>query len=182
MSDDAISASVQLFMGVSESGIPLSPATLIMPYYARFVSQPMISANLQLLGLGYSLATAPLTAALAQHPHVIKSDVFQRAVDIARAGQRVFLGEPMRDSLAHMQLDVLGSSLQLDEWDALRRQEKSGRIAAASVARELETALGSGTLDDFVSRFASVTAWRAPYLLAVTKNAGKSWSALPLFI
>jgi len=171
VSDDAISASVQLFMGVSETGIPLSPATLVMPYYARFVSQTMVSSNLQLLGLGYSLATAPLTAALAQHPHVIKSDVFQRAVDIARAGQRVFLGEPMRDALAHMQLDLLGNSLQLDEWDALRRQEKSGRIAAASVARELETALGTGTLDDFVGRFAAVTAWRAPYLLAVTKNA-----------
>jgi hypothetical protein len=171
VSDDAITASVQLFMGVSESGIPLSPATLVMPYYARFVSQNMVSANLQLLGLGYSLATAPLTAALAQHPHVIKSDVFQRAVDIARAGQRVFLGEPMRDALAHMQLDLLGNSLQLDEWDALRRQEKTGRIGAAAVAREIETALGTGTTDDFVSRFAAVTAWRAPYLLAVTKNA-----------
>src|SRR5262249_19175586 len=93
------------------------------------------------------------------------------AVDIARAGQRVFLGEAMRDALAHMDLDLLGNSLQLDEWDALRRQEKSGRIAAASVARELETALGSGSTDDFVSRFAAVTARRAPYLLAVTKNA-----------
>ena len=41
-----ITASVQLHMGVSESGIPLSPATLQMPYYARFVSQSMLSANL----------------------------------------------------------------------------------------------------------------------------------------
>jgi hypothetical protein len=168
VSDDNITASVQLHMGVSESGIPLSPATLIMPYYARYVSQPMVSSNLQILGLGYSLATAPLTPALAKHPHIIKTDVFQRATDIARAGQRVFLGEPMRDALAHMTLDLLGNSLELSEWDELRRVEKTGRSASASVARELEASLNGATVDDFVTRFAQVTAWREPYLLATT--------------
>ncbi len=172
VSDDNITASVSLHMGVSESGIPLSPATLIMPYYSRFVAQPMVSTNLQILGLGYSLATAPLTPALAKHPHIIKSDVFHRATDIARAGQRVFLGEPMRDALAHMTLDLLGNALELREWDELRRNEKSGRRASASIARELETALGGGSVDEFVTRFAQVTAWRAPYLLATT-SAGK---------
>jgi hypothetical protein len=170
VSDEAISASVQLHMGVSESGIPLSPATLLMPYYARFVSQPMVSANLQLLGLGYSLATAPLTAALAKHPRIIKSDVFQRATDIARAGQRVFLGEPMADALAHMTLDLLGNSLELREWDDLRRAEKSGRTGSAAIAREMESALGAGSLEDFAKRFARVTAWRPPYLLAAASG------------
>jgi hypothetical protein len=164
--DDNITASVQLHMGVSESGIPLSPATLVMPYYARFIAEPLVSANLQLLGLGYSLATAPLVPALAKHPRVLKTDVFHRAVDIARAGQRAFLGEPMRDSLAHMALDLLGNAMQLDEWDELRRQEKSGRSASAAIARELETHAQS----DFVDRFATATAWRSPYLLALTNS------------
>jgi hypothetical protein len=172
VSDSAVSASVQLSMGVSESGIPLSPATLIMPYYAKFLSQPMISGNLQLLGLGYGLATAPLTAALASHPHVIKTDVFQRAIDIARAGQRVFLGEAMQDSLSHMDLDLLGNSLELREWDDLRRQENSGRTASSAVAREIEASLGTARFEDFVSRFAAVTAWRAPYLLVLAHGAG----------
>ncbi|MEO8033970.1 MAG: carboxypeptidase-like regulatory domain-containing protein, partial [Acidobacteriota bacterium] len=171
VSDSAVSATVQLNMGVSESGIPLSPATLIMPYYAKFLSQPMVSGSMQLLGLGYSLATAPLTAALASHPHVIKTDVFQRAVDIARAGQRVFLGESMQDSLIHMDLDLLGNSLELREWDDLRRQEKSGRTASAAIARELETSIAAASFNDYVSHAASITAWRAPYLLALAHGA-----------
>jgi len=178
VSDDNITASVQLFMGVSESGIPLSPVTLVMPYYARYVSQDLISPNLQLLGLGYSLATAPLTQALAKHPRVIKTDVFERAVDIARAGQRIFLGEDTRDSMAHMSLDLLGNSLELREWDDLRRQEKSGRIAGASVARELEK--GADDINAFVTRFASTTAHRGGYTLAVVQGPAElSVKALP---
>src|SRR6185369_12833848 len=153
ISDDNITASVQLFMGVSESGIPLSPVTLVLPYYAKYVSQDLISPNLQLLGLGYSLATAPLTQALASHPRVIKTDVFQRAVDIARAGQRIYLGETANDAMAHMSLDLLGNDVELREWDDLRRQEKSGRAADASVARELEK--GVTDVNAFVTRFAS---------------------------
>ncbi|HVS32818.1 MAG TPA: Ig-like domain-containing protein [Thermoanaerobaculia bacterium] len=174
VSDENITAAVQLHMGVSESGVPLSPATLVMPYYSRFVSQPMVSANLQLLGLGYSLATAPLTPALAKHPHIIKTDVFQRATDIARAGQRVFLGEDMRDALVHMSLDLLGNSRELAEWDELRRREKSGRSGAASIAREMETALGGGSIDSFASRFATATAWREPYLFALSSRGNVS--------
>ncbi len=167
--DDHLSAAVQLHMGVSESGIPLSPATLVLPYYARYVNQDLVDANLQLLGLGYSLATAPLTQALASHPQVIKTDVFQRAVDIARAGQHLFLGEETPDALANLTLDLLGNGLELREWDELRRKEKSGRTAGAAVARELQK--GATDAGTFVDRFAKVTAWRPPYLLAASKNA-----------
>jgi hypothetical protein len=168
VSDDNITAAVQLHMGVSESGIPLSPATLVMPYYAQFVNQDLVEANLQLLGLGYSIATAPLTQALASHPRVIKTDVFRRAVDIARAGQHIFLGEEARDAVAHMTLDLLGNAIELREWDDLRRQEKSGRIAGAAVARELEKGTAGGTsIPDFVDRFAEKTAYRDGYALAL---------------
>ncbi len=168
VSDDNITAAVQLHMGVSESGIPLSPATLVMPYYAQFVNQDLVEANLQLLGLGYSLATAPLTQALAKHPKVIKTDVFMRAVDIARAGQHIFLGEDPRDSMAHMTLDLLGNGVELREWDELRRREKSGRTAGAAVARELEKGTAGGTsVEAFVDRFAQKTAHRNGYVLAL---------------
>ncbi|HEX2832542.1 MAG TPA: Ig-like domain-containing protein [Thermoanaerobaculia bacterium] len=158
-----ISAAVVLRMGVSESGIPLSPATLVMPHYAKYVDQDLVSANLHLLGLGYSLATAPLTPSLAKHPRVIRTDVFRRAVDIARAGQRMFLFEDAADSYAHMALDLLGNDVELREWDELRRKEKSGRRAGAAVTRVLETGVTSETIDDFVANFASATAWRQPY-------------------
>ncbi len=163
--DGSVSAAVQLTMGVSETGIPLSPATLVMPYYAQFVDQDLVGANLQLLGLGYSLATAPLTQALAGHPQVIKTDVFLRAVDIARAGQHIYLGEEPRDAVAHMALDLLGNGVELREWDDLRRKEQSGRTAGASVVRELEK--GATDLPAFVDRFAEKTAHGTGYALAL---------------
>ncbi|HEX6641745.1 MAG TPA: hypothetical protein VF215_11565, partial [Thermoanaerobaculia bacterium] len=63
---DHLSASVSLHMGVSETGIPLSPATLLLPHYAQYVSPDIVSANLMLFGLGYSLATAPLNQMTAK--------------------------------------------------------------------------------------------------------------------
>lgn len=173
-STDVLSASVRLHMGVSESGIPLSPATLILPHYAQFVAPDVVSANLELLGLGYSLATAPLNQMTARFPRVIKTDVFQRAVDIARAGQRVFIAgdapAARRDSMVNLALDLLGNGgYELREWDQLRRQEKSGRTAGAAVMRELEaTGLATGaTMGSFVDAFASATAHRQGFVAAL---------------
>jgi hypothetical protein len=176
--DEVLSASVKLTMGVSESGIPLSPATLIMPYYAQFADPDVVAANLQLFGLGYSLATAPLNAMTAKFPRVIKTDVFQRAVDVSRAGQRIFITDSnpaqKRDAYSHLVLDLLGNGgVELREWDSLRRQEKSGRGAGASVVRQLEaTGLTNGTtITSFADTFASVTAHRQGYLAAFAHGA-----------
>jgi hypothetical protein len=46
---------------------------------------------MSLFGLGYSLAAAPLNDRTALLPRVIKNDVFRRAQDIARAGERIFI-------------------------------------------------------------------------------------------
>jgi hypothetical protein len=175
-----LSATVKLTMGVSLTGIPLSPATLIMPYYAQFVEPDVVSANLQLFGLGYSLATAPLNAMTAKFPRVIKTDVFQRAVDVSRAGQRIFITNSLptekRDAMVHLALDLLGNGgIELREWDALRRRkdEKSGRLAGASVVRQLEATglINSTSISAFADAFASTTAHRQGYLAAFAHGA-----------
>ena len=81
---DVLGVSVQLTMGVSESGIPLSPATLVMPHYAQYLPFEFVDANMQLLGLGYSLATARVSKLTAKFPRLIETDVFQRGAEIAR--------------------------------------------------------------------------------------------------
>src|SRR3954452_1331057 len=183
---DVIHAAVQLHMGVSTSGIPLSPATLVMPYYAQYLDQQFVTDQLQLLGLGYSLATAPVNQTTASFPRVITTDVFHRAVDIARAGQRIFIGEDKRDSFANLTLDLLGNGNgnKLSEWDELRRREYSGRIAGASLARQLEAASlkTAGDFDSFLARFGQATAWRAPYFVAVTHGAAVAGNARPYAI
>lgn len=173
-SDEAIGVSVRLTMGVSASGIPLSPATLLLPYYAQFLPSTFVDAHLQLLGLGYSLATAPLNKFTARQPRVITSDVFTRAQEIARAGQRVFVSGNERDAFTHLALDLLDNPEKdlalnpaLEDWDQLRRQEASGRRAAAALARQLERTASA----NFAADFAQATAHRSPFLFAYADNA-----------
>jgi len=190
-SDTSSSVSVKLTMGVSASGIPLSPATLIMPYYARYLDPALVDAQLGILGLGYSLATAPLTAESAKFPRVIKSDVYQRAQDITRAGQRVFVAPTdARDALDNLALDLLdnverpsllASTTELAEWDQLRRQESDARSASAALARQLEATglANSASMKDFAMAFAAATSHRSPFLFALVHGSSVSGAARP---
>jgi Bacterial Ig-like domain/F5/8 type C domain len=186
-SDAAVGVDVKLTMGVSASGIPLSPATLLMPWYARYLDSAFVDANLSLLGLGYSLATAPLNATTAKLPRVLRSDVFHRAQEIARAGQRIFIArhdpavsDPAgnRDAIFNLSLDLLDNVERIDrlaatpelrEWDQLRRSELNGRRAAAAMTRQLEAngLAGGRTMTQLVADFAAATAHRAPYFVAL---------------
>jgi hypothetical protein len=197
--DDNIKVGVALSLGVSASGIPLSPATLLMPWYTRYADPDFVSAQMTLLGLGYSLAVAPLSDRTALLPRVIPDDVFRRAQDVARAGERMFIQrsaaevvEPAaeRAPLFALSLDLLSNVEQLDrlpftpdlkEWDDLRRSEESGRSAAAALARQLErVGLTAGkSASDFANDFAAATAHRSPYALAIVHGATVNGSARP---
>lgn len=176
-SDEAIGVSIHLTMGVSQSGIPLSPATLVMPYYAQFLPADFVDAQMQLLGLGYSLATAPLTPFTATKPRVITTDVFRRAQQIALAGQRIFIIRENRDAFVHLSLDLLGNVERVDqlegtpelaEWDELRRTEEAGRIGAAAMARQLESI--ASTPMQFVDEFAAAASHRSPFFFAYVQG------------
>jgi hypothetical protein len=154
--DDNIKVGVSLSMGVSASGIPLSPATLLMPWYTRYVDADFVAAQMTLFGLGYSLAVAPLSERTALLPRVIPDDIFRRAQDVARAGERICVqrasadvAEPAaeRAPFFDLTLDLLGNIERLDqlsfapdlkEWDELRRSEESGRTASTAMTRQLE--------------------------------------------
>jgi hypothetical protein len=197
--DDNIKVGVSLSMGVSASGIPLSPATLLMPWYTRYADPDFVSAQMTLFGLGYSLAVAPLSARTALLPRVIPDDVFRRAQDVARAGERIFIQraavevtEPAaeREPLFDLSLDLLSNIEQIDrvpftpdlkEWDELRRSEDSGRSAAAAMTRQLErVGLTAGkNATDFANDFAAATAHRSPYALAIVHGATVNGSARP---
>jgi len=186
--NSAISAATfQLVMGVSPTGVPLSPATLILPHYATtpYISQNLLDAELGYLGIAYSLATAPLNNQTAKFPRLITTDVFARAVDLARTGERIFIGEDPRASLANFTLDSLGNGNPLAEWDQFLRQEVTD--VAGDTARGLESAIGAelstafsqsgGTFNDLADRFAASTTDRGPYVLALVHGAKSSTAA-----
>jgi hypothetical protein len=190
-SPEGISTTVTLSMGVSETGIPLSPATLLLPHYAQYVSTALVEGHMPILGLGYSLATAPMLPSLAAFPRLIQNDVFTRAQDIARAGERIFVARQAlntdsidedREPMFHLALDLLGNVERLDrlavtadmhEWDQLRRMEQDGRAGGAAMARELErVGLANGrTMPQFAADFAQATSHRTPFVMALVHGA-----------
>ena len=81
---DGVSTTITLRMGVDANGIPLSPATIVMPWYTQYVNSDFVGSQMPLIGIAYSLATAPMVPALSSFPKLIRTDVFTRAQDIAR--------------------------------------------------------------------------------------------------
>ncbi|HYU24414.1 MAG TPA: hypothetical protein VEO74_04380, partial [Thermoanaerobaculia bacterium] len=196
---DGVSTTVTLRMGVDANGIPLSPATIVMPWYTQYVNSDFVGSQMPLIGIAYSLATAPMVPALSSFPKLIRTDVFTRAQDIARAGQRIFVARANpaadnaaedRDPIFHLALDLLGNVERIDrvpfsadmhEWDQVREKISDGRIAEAGMARELErVGLANGKrMTDFAADFAAATSHRSPYFLALAHGATVSGSARP---
>ena len=88
-----LSGVIRLRAGVGEAGIPLSPAALVLPRFTDLLPKSLVDGDVRLLGLAYSLATAPAGAAPAGLPHPLKADVERRAIDLGEAGQRLYLQE-----------------------------------------------------------------------------------------
>ncbi|MCC6129441.1 MAG: carboxypeptidase regulatory-like domain-containing protein, partial [Acidobacteria bacterium] len=171
-----LTGSITLRTGVGELGIPLSPATLVLPRHARRLPPALLSANQRFLGLAYSLAVAPAGAAPQGLPHVIRSDVERRATDLGEAGQRLFLNEPLLESLEVLALDQLGNRHDLQELDTLRRKSDKGLAAAAALGTELRTLQASHVpvLDaaSLFDHFISTTSYSRPFLAAVLVPSG----------
>lgn len=174
------SGSVQLYTGVGELGIPLSPASLRLPRFsdrllpADLATDDLYRWNMRLLGLAYSLAVAPPAAVPRGLPRVVTSDVVRRASDLAQAGRRLFLGDDALASLEVLLLDQLGNRVPLEEYDELRRATDVG--LAAGHALGLEIAAQSDGLGlsraELVDHFATTTGYRSPFLAAFAVPAG----------
>ncbi len=166
-----LSGAIHLRAGVGEAGIPLSPATLVLPRFTNLLPKALVDADARLLGLAYSLATAPAGAAPAGLPHVLRSDVERRAIDLGEAGQRLFLKSPLLESLEALLLDRIGNRHPLAEYDALRRSLDRGAQASSALAAALRAEqqgrnlTGAALLDH----------------LADTMSYGRPWFAAAVF-
>ncbi|MFH1177056.1 MAG: Ig-like domain-containing protein, partial [Acidobacteriota bacterium] len=166
---------ILLRAGVGELGIPLSPATLVLPRFSERLARPylatdeLLRANVRLLGLAYSLAVVPAGMAPAGLPHVTRREVEQRAVDLAEAGQRTFLGDGLLESLEVLALDQVGNRHPLAEIDALRRLSSKGHAAASALAAALRAEQAARGLDarGLLDHFAATTSYCEPFLAAL---------------
>ncbi len=181
-SSSAGQGTIRLFAGVGELGIPLSPATLVLPRFSDRLDAPylpssdFLRANVRFLGLAYSLAVAPSAYIPPDLPHVIRTDVERRAIDFGEAGLRTFAGEPLLESLEVLALDQLGNRDPLAELDELRRRLAKGEAAAeemAALLRHEQEARGLDALE-LLDHFASTASYTAPWLAATLVPDGSA--------
>ena len=164
--------SIQLYTGVGELGIPLSPATLRLPRFSERLAPPFTPddeyylAAMRFLGLAYSLAVAPAGMAPQGLPHVIRTDVEARAIDMGFAGQRRFLDEQMLETLEVLLLDWLGNREPLIEIDELRRSTEKGLLVADQLATLLRHEQGQRGLSavGLSDQFAATTSYARKYI------------------
>ena len=166
---------IHLRTGVGELGIPLSPATLVLPRFSERLKRPYLAADdlhrahTRFLGLAYSLAVAPAALTPPGLPRVIKTDVERRAIDFAQAGMRTYLHEPLLESLEVLALDYLGNRDPLAEIDELRRGTGKGLAVGTELARLLRAQQDDRNLSaaDLFDQFAATTTYTDPYLAAL---------------
>lgn len=171
---------IRLRTGVGELGIPLSPATLIMPRFSELLAPPnlpnsdLFKEQVRFLGLAYSLGVAPSAMVPPGLPDVVADDVEQRAIDLGEAGHRVFLGDDPLDSMFVWMLDRLGNRHALESLDELRRLSPRGRRVAAEIGALLRWAQTDQGLDaeELFDRLVDVVSYTPAHLLALSLPAG----------
>jgi len=171
---------IELRAGVGELGIPLSPATLVLPRYSEHLKAlagpELLRANNRLLGLAHSLSVASASALPRELTSISKIDVERRALDIGEAGQRIFLGEELLATSEVLALDQLGNRHRLESYDRLRRLVSKGLRAGGELAKVLRSEqdrLGlSG--EELFEHFAGTTSYTRPFLAvaAIPRDAG----------
>ncbi|HUF85492.1 MAG TPA: Ig-like domain-containing protein [Acidimicrobiia bacterium] len=174
-SDVALTGTIRLRAGVGEVGIPLSPATLILPRFTERLKPPFTASDaylketVRLLGLAWSLAVSPASLTPPGLPRVVTGEVERRALDLGEAGQRTFLHEPLLESLEGLLLDQLGNRAPLAEYDALRRLTDRGLrigVEMAALLRAEQTARGLDA-EALLDHWAETHSYRDPFVLAL---------------
>jgi hypothetical protein len=187
--DDHVSGRFQLKTSVGELGIPLSPDSLVLPKEAGSLPKALRDAAIGLLGKAYAVATAPDAALPKDIQRFGKKIVWDRGIEVAQAGFRYTLHEPLPDSAEQLLLDFMGSNYtRLAEtnplpaglsiaqsdysgFDDLRRRSVRGDVLADAVSNILKPELTAKGGSDFQRDLASKIAYR-PEHISVMLDSG----------
>jgi hypothetical protein len=132
---------LRFHLGVGERGVPLSPDTLVLPNVVEALPSQVVEAALRVLGSAWSVATAP-TGTLPEGVYRIsKNFVVDFATELAEAGFRVQVGEPLDQALMGLALSWVGT----DEpgFEQILRETAAGEPFFEAIGSALTT---SGTV------------------------------------
>jgi hypothetical protein len=123
-------------LGVGERGVPLSPDTIVLPKSVEELPAQVVSAALRVLGQAWSVATAPNGTLPEGVARISKQVVLDRATELAEAGFRVQLGEPL--DLALESLVFSWTSTADRGFEQILRSTSAGAKFFESVGGALE--------------------------------------------
>ncbi|HEX6904370.1 MAG TPA: carboxypeptidase regulatory-like domain-containing protein [Thermoanaerobaculia bacterium] len=155
----SITPAFELTVGVGENGIPLSPNAIILPRAADSLPPGLIRDSLNLLGLGFSLATAPPSLLRSDLPRVSRPTVDLRVYQIAQAGRHTQFGEELFDSAAQLAAEWTGARDAEWEWDLLRRTTQKGARVGASLGSIFAAEAAATSPRAAFDRFAKTTGY-----------------------
>lgn len=166
LADKGINGSFVLTTGVGDTGIPLSPDTLVLPKSARNLPKEpdLLFQVVRMLGQAWSVATAPAGKLPLDIERISRSYVFDRAVRVAQAGLHVQFGEQAADAAADVMMDYLGADMarlnalseeeqtqaeavmkDVSAFDTLRRATDAGHDLAEVLGQQLGSSLDEQT-------------------------------------
>ena len=192
-SDEKVAGRFELKTSVGELGIPLSPDSLVLPKEAGSLPESLRRASVALLGKAYAAATSPASAMPKDIKRFTKNMVWDRAVEVAQAGLRYTLHEPLAHTAAHLLFDFAGGNYtRLQEeypepdqvtdleaaqddflgFDDLRRRSFRGDVFADAIAEILTDDLASLGLADFHTQLAETVSFRPEHLSVLISTDG----------
>ncbi|OGC00091.1 hypothetical protein A2V82_13030 [candidate division KSB1 bacterium RBG_16_48_16] len=192
LADEGINGSFVLYTGVGDTGIPLSPDTLILPQTVDYLPDDpdLVFAAVRLLGQAYSVATAPAGALPPEIARISRTYVFDRAVKLAQAGLHARFGEPTIATMEDILMDYLGNDLgrlsslypdtgeqsavekDLRAFDGLRRAADAGHHLSDVLGQLLGQGLGVSSLASLQFEWAQLFASRSPHLSFGVSSSG----------
>lgn len=189
-SDDKVAGRFELKSAVGELGIPVSPDSLVLPKEAGSLPVQLRNAAIGLLGKAYAAATAPGGSLPKDVRRFSRQIVWDRAIEVAGAGFRYSLHEPLVDTVKHLLLDFAGNNYAwLSEtntaaaslkaakddyagFDDLRRRSVRGDVFATAAAAVLGPDLASMGVEAFHRDFAEKVSFRPSHISVVVGSAG----------
>ncbi len=169
--DNHITPSFDFRVGVGEAGIPLSPTEIILPHEVEALPPQLRRHGLGLIGLGFSLATAPASLR-AGRPEVSREEVDQRVFELSQAGRYIAMGEAPFDAIAELAVTWTGGSDGQWEWDELRRITRRGALVGDAMGQVFRAEAASAGVSAAFERFAATTAGTAKVALIASDGAG----------
>ncbi|MEM7480682.1 MAG: carboxypeptidase regulatory-like domain-containing protein [Acidobacteriota bacterium] len=170
-SGSLIDPTFELTVGVGDAGIPLSPDALILPRSVEQLPAAVQRHALGLLGLGFSLSSAPESATTSGLPRLSREQIDEKAYWLAQAGRHVALGEDSFDSLAVVAAEWAGARDRDWEWDELRRITQRGGFWASALAHTFAAEAAATSGRAAFERFARTTSFLGPLAGAVVEGS-----------